>query len=148
MPGPTFNYRSAFIFTKTLWPALTSTSSKGRQIKAYFIGLTIQGKLSSPYNALFKYGSNTLTISRHSSVNNLHCNSLSLWTQHEAVIEHYGQSVAQHGHHRYRKSPKIDCLRFVMCPLLGPVLIGFFYFIFAPTINSTNEANKVGRTCH
>jgi hypothetical protein len=46
-------------------------------------------------------------------------------------------------HHRYRKYPKIDCLRFVMCPQLAPVLIGFF---FAAAINSTNEANKAGDT--
>ncbi len=29
--------------------------------------------------------------------------------------------------HRYRKS-KIDCLRFVMCPILAPVFQGFFFF--------------------
>ena len=29
--------------------------------------------------------------------------------------------------HRYQKS-KIDCLRFVMCPLLALVLQGFFFF--------------------
>jgi len=34
---------------------------------------------------------------------------------------------------------KIDCLRFVMCPLLARVCQGFF---FAVAINSTNEANK------
>jgi len=28
------------------------------------------------------------------------------------------------------KVSKIDCLRFVMCPLLAPVLIGFFSFLF------------------
>ena len=28
--------------------------------------------------------------------------------------------------HRFRKS-KIDCLRFVMCPLLEPVFQGFFF---------------------
>ncbi len=28
--------------------------------------------------------------------------------------------------------------------LLAPVLIGFFSFIFAAAVNSTNEANKVG----
>ncbi len=32
-----------------------------------------------------------------------------------------------------------------MCPLLVPVLIGFF---FAAAVNSTNEANKAGSTCH
>jgi hypothetical protein len=29
-----------------------------------------------------------------------------------------------------------------MCLLLAPVLIGFFSFLFAAAINSTNEANK------
>jgi hypothetical protein len=46
--------------------------------------------------------------------------------------------------HRYPKS-KIDCLRFVVGPLLAPVFQGFF---FAEAINSTNEANKVGSTWH
>jgi len=49
------------------------------------------------------------------------------------------------GNHRYQKS-KIDCLRFVMCPLLAPVFQGFFFFFFAVAINSTNEANKAGGT--
>jgi hypothetical protein len=39
------------------------------------------------------------------------------------------------------KSPKIDCLRFVMHPLQAPVFKGFFFVV---AINSTNEANKVG----
>jgi hypothetical protein len=30
-----------------------------------------------------------------------------------------------------------------MCPLLEPVLIGFFSFIFAAAVNSTHEAKKV-----
>ncbi len=42
------------------------------------------------------------------------------------------------------KVSKIDCLKFVVCPLLAPILIGFF---FAEAINSTNEANKAGGTC-
>ncbi len=29
-----------------------------------------------------------------------------------------------------------------------PVLIGFFYFIFAAAVNSTNEANKAGGMRH
>ncbi len=36
----------------------------------------------------------------------------------------------------------MDCLRFVMCPLLVPVFKGFF----AAEINSANEAKKVGNT--
>ncbi len=43
--------------------------------------------------------------------------------------------------HRYLKKSKIDCLRFVMCPLLAPVFQGFF---FAVAINNTNEANRAG----
>jgi hypothetical protein len=41
------------------------------------------------------------------------------------------------------KRQKIDCLRFVMCPLLAPGFQGFF---FDAVVNSTNEANKAGRT--
>jgi hypothetical protein len=36
--------------------------------------------------------------------------------------------------------PKIDCLSFVMCPLLAQLKIGFF----AAAVYSTNEANKAG----
>jgi hypothetical protein len=39
------------------------------------------------------------------------------------------------------KRPKIDCLSFVMCPLLAQLKIGFF---FAAAVYSTNEANKAG----
>ncbi len=39
----------------------------------------------------------------------------------------------------------IDCLSFVMCPLLALLVIGFF---FAAAINSTYEANKAGSTRH
>ncbi len=35
-----------------------------------------------------------------------------------------------------------------MCPLLVPVLIGFFSYIFAAAVNSTNEANKAGGMLH
>ena len=47
--------------------------------------------------------------------------------------------------HRYQKA-KIDCLRFVMCPLLAQLEIGFFsfYFYFAAAIYRTTEANKAG----
>jgi hypothetical protein len=38
--------------TKTLWPALTGTSSKDRWIGAYSIGLTILWKLSCPKNRI------------------------------------------------------------------------------------------------
>jgi hypothetical protein len=40
---------------------------------------------------------------------------------------------------------KIDCIRFVMCPLLAPYFKPFF---LAVAINSTNEANKAGSMCH
>ncbi len=43
---------------------------------------------------------------------------------------------------RYKK---IDCLRFVMCPLLAPHFKAFF---LAATINSTNETSKADSTCH
>ena len=46
--------------------------------------------------------------------------------------------------HRYRKA-KIDCLRFVMCPLLAQLEIGFFSSFSAAAVYSTNEANKAGR---
>jgi hypothetical protein len=39
-------YKSATV--KTSWPALTVTSSKDRGIQAFFIGLTIMGKLGCP----------------------------------------------------------------------------------------------------
>ena len=45
--------------------------------------------------------------------------------------------------HRYRKA-KIDCLSFVMCPLLAQPIIAFFSSFFAVAIYSTNEANKAG----
>jgi hypothetical protein len=40
---------------------------------------------------------------------------------------------------------KIDCLRFVILPLLAPGFQGFF---FDAAINSTNEANKAGGMHH
>jgi hypothetical protein len=40
---------------------------------------------------------------------------------------------------------KIDCLRFVMCPLLATGFQGFFFYA---ANNSTNEANKAVRMCH
>ncbi len=40
---------------------------------------------------------------------------------------------------------QLDCLRFVMCPLIAPVFQGFF---LAAAINSTNEANKADGTYH
>jgi hypothetical protein len=45
--------------------------------------------------------------------------------------------------HRYRKA-KIDCLRFVMCPLLAQLEIGFFSSFSAAAVYSTNEGNKAG----
>ncbi len=41
----------------------------------------------------------------------------------------------------------IDCLSFVMCLLLAPLVIVFFSF-FVAVVYSTNEANKPGGTCH
>ncbi len=40
--------------------------------------------------------------------------------------------------------PKIDCLSFVMCPLLAQLKIGFFSSFFAVAVYRTNEANKAG----
>ncbi len=40
--------------------------------------------------------------------------------------------------------PKIDCLSFVMCPLLAQLKIGFFSSFFVAAVYSTNEANKGG----
>jgi hypothetical protein len=40
---------------------------------------------------------------------------------------------------------KIDCLRFVMCPLLA---LGFQGFFFDVAVNSTYKANKAGRMHH
>jgi hypothetical protein len=42
------------------------------------------------------------------------------------------------------KGAKIDCLSFVMCPLLAQLIIGFFSSFFAAAVYSTNEANKAG----
>jgi hypothetical protein len=50
-------------------------------------------------------------------------------------------------HHRYQKA-KIDCLSFVMCLLLAQLIIGFYFLFFAAAVYRTNEANKVGGTCH
>ncbi len=47
--------------------------------------------------------------------------------------------------HRYLKN--IDCLSFVVCPLLAPHLPRHFPF-FAAATNSTNETNKAGNTSH
>jgi hypothetical protein len=50
------------------------------------------------------------------------------------------------------KSLKIDCLRFVVCPLLVPAFqvqassFLFFSFFVAVAIYSTNKANKAGST--
>ncbi len=41
---------------------------------------------------------------------------------------------------------KIDCLRFLMCPLLGLIFQGFFFYFIAAVINSSNEANKEAGT--
>ncbi len=41
---------------------------------------------------------------------------------------------------------KIDCLSFVMCPLLAKLIIAFFSSFFVGAIYSTNEANKAGGT--
>jgi hypothetical protein len=49
--------------------------------------------------------------------------------------------------HRYGKA-KIDCLSFVMCPLLAQLIIGFFFIFFVAAVYSTNEANKAGSTRH
>ncbi len=40
--------------------------------------------------------------------------------------------------------PIIDCLSFVMCPLLAQLKTGFFSIFFAVAVYSTNEANKSG----
>ncbi len=40
--------------------------------------------------------------------------------------------------------PKIDCLSFVICPLLAQLKTGFFSSFFAAAVYSTNEANKAG----
>jgi hypothetical protein len=78
------------------------------------------------------------------------------WQRHElssvislSFLDVYGSGLKNfvhrsHGHyqnHRYRKA-KIDCLSFVMCPLLAQLIIGFFSLV----VNSTNEANKAGGT--
>ena len=47
-------------------------------------------------------------------------------------------------HHRHLSN--IDRLSFLVCPLLAPLIIGFFSFFFAAAIYSTNEANKTGST--
>jgi hypothetical protein len=46
------------------------------------------------------------------------------------------------------ESSKIDCLRFVVCPLLAQLITGFFSSFSAAAIHSTNEANKADGTCH
>jgi hypothetical protein len=56
-----------------------------------------------------------------------------------------GVSTALSLTHRYIKN--IDCVSFVVCPLLAPHLPRHFPF-FAAAININNEANKAGSTCH
>ncbi len=48
---------------------------------------------------------------------------------------------------KHRHLSIIDCLSFVMCPLLAPLVIVFFSF-FVAVVYSTNEANKAGGTHH
>jgi hypothetical protein len=62
-------------------------------------------------------------------------------------VETYGASVFAllAWKHRYRKA-KIDCLSFVMCPLLAQPIIAFFSSFFDAAVYSTNEANKAGST--
>jgi hypothetical protein len=52
--------------------------------------------------------------------------------------------------HRYLKN--VDCLSFVMCPLLAPHLprtfSGFFLFFFAAATDRTNKTNKAGSMWH
>ncbi len=43
------------------------------------------------------------------------------------LASHPRSSLKDSLEHRYWKSPKIDCFRFVMCLLLAPVLIGFLF---------------------
>ncbi len=43
---------------------------------------------------------------------------------------------------------KIDCLRFVMCPLLAPPHPRLFSFFHTAAICSTNVTNKPGGMCH
>ncbi len=44
----------------------------------------------------------------------------------------------------HRHLSYIDCLSFVMCPLLAPVLLvnRLLFFFFAAAVNSSNKANK------
>ena len=61
------------------------------------------------------------------------------------------KAVTPHRHcisfvHRYLKN--IDCLSFVVCLLIAPHLPNHFLPFFVAAINSTNEANKAGGTCH
>ncbi len=53
--------------------------------------------------------------------------------------------VAMRPIHRYQKA-KIDCLSFVMCPLLEQLIIAFFFLFFAAAVYSTISANKAGGT--
>ncbi len=46
------------------------------------------------------------------------------------------------------ESSKIDCLRFVVCPLLAQLITHFFSSFSAAAIHSTNEAKKAGGMCH
>jgi hypothetical protein len=48
----------------------------------------------------------------------------------------------------HRHLSNIDCLSFVVLPLLAPLIIGFFSFFFAAAIYGTNEANKAGGMSH
>jgi len=69
-----------------------------------------------------------------------HRDSISLWVS-------LSLSPALSRNHRYQKA-KIDCLSFVMYPLLAQPIIAFFSSFFAAAVYSTNEANKAGSTRH
>jgi hypothetical protein len=56
----------------------------------------------------------------------LHSLLLSLWLFILTLVLLSNMFVIFTSMHRYRKS-KIDCLRFVTCPLLAPVFQGFFF---------------------
>ncbi len=56
----------------------------------------------------------------------------------------YEKGVPLSHYSKVIESLKMECLRFVVCPLLA---LTFFSFFVAVAIYSTNKSNKAGGTC-
>jgi hypothetical protein len=78
----------------------------------------------------------------------IHKEKAKIHCQSNACTRSFDKGLTPTEGKKHRHLSNIDCLSFVVCPLLAPLIIGFFSFFFAAAIYSTNEANKAGSTCH